>query len=128
MLALLLPNMPPPGLVLAPPKMLPPVFVFEPKPEDEGGKLDMFELHGAALVDRCATSIASRGRMGPAEKKKSCLPPLGLLLLLLLLLLLDPKPPPKVDWVLLLEPKPPKPDPNDIMGCRYEARVYVFRP
>lgn len=58
---LLLPNMPAPVLLFAPPKMLPPVFVLEPKPEDAEGKLDMFELHGAALVDRCAMSTVSRG-------------------------------------------------------------------
>jgi hypothetical protein len=124
-LLLLLPNKPPPVLLLfAPPKMLPPVFVLEPKPEDADGKLDIFEVHGAALIDRRDVSIVSRGRAEHAEKRRVCLPPL-----LLALLLLDPNPP-NVDWVLLfeLEPKPPNPpDPNDMLDCRDEACVYAFR-
>lgn len=118
--ALLLPNKPPPVLLFEPPKILPPVFVLEPKPGDAGSELDIFQLRGTALSDRCTVSTVSRRHAGLGEKREVCLPPL------VLLLLLDPKPP-NVDWVLLLEPKPPKPpDPKDMVGCRYEVRVYVF--
>jgi hypothetical protein len=68
---LLLPNKPPPVLlVFALPKMLPPVFVFEPKPEDAEGKLDIFEVHGAALINWCAVSPVPLGRAEHVEKEK----------------------------------------------------------
>ena len=69
---LLLPNKPPPEVLFALPKMLLPVFVVEPKPENAEGKLDMFELRGAELADRCAVLTVARGRAEPPEKNKMC--------------------------------------------------------
>jgi hypothetical protein len=66
---LLLPNTLPPALLLEPPKMLVPVFVLEPKPEDAEGKLDMLELRGATLAHRRTADTVLEGARSLLERK-----------------------------------------------------------